>query len=76
MLIKLTVGDKEEVYCLTSKGSNNLHMAKCWVRLNWIVKEKKKLPKSACSVGVCMGGKRRQVKRVKMTTADLLPYRF
>lgn len=70
-LIKLiTLGDKEEVYCLTSEGSNNLHKAKL------DSERKKNLPKNECSVGVCMGGKRRQVKSVKMTTADLLPYRF
>lgn len=43
MIKPLRVGDKEKIYCLyclTSKSSNNLYMAKCWIRLNWIVKQK------------------------------------
>lgn len=64
--------DKEKIYCLyylTSKDCNNLYMAKCWIRLNWIVKQKKLL-KNECSVEVFMGGRRRQVKIVKMPTGN------
>ena len=72
-LIKLiNVGEKEELYCLTSKGNNNLHMAKCWIRLKWIAKEKRILPKNEGSVGVCMGGKRRRVKRVSFIALQAL----
>lgn len=78
MIKPLRVGDKEQIYCLyclTSKGSNNLDMAKCWIWLNWIVKQKK-LTKNECSFEVFVGGQRRQVKRVKMPIVSLLSYGF